>query len=89
MAQETGQVFTRKMVVALLSQERGRSPDHQLDSTLISRWCADLGFELRLRLFTADQFAQLRAVNRHYARGGSRVELLAKMRRKEWYKSKI
>ncbi len=69
------------MAVLLLSEERGRSPEHPLDPSLISRWCADLGFGLRLRYFSEQQFQQLRAVNRHYANGGSRQELLKKIRK--------
>lgn len=86
---QNGQVFSRKHAIQILSGQRGRSPDHPLDPTLISRWCADLGFDVGLTSYTPDQFAQLQAVNRHYAEGGRRVELLAKMRRTpKWYESK-
>ena len=71
----------RRMAVLLLSEERGRSPEHPLDPSLISRWCADLGFGLRLRYFSEQQFQQLREVNKHYANGGSRQELLKKLRK--------
>lgn len=73
----------RRLAVLLLSEERGRSPEHPLDPSLISRWCADLGFGLRLRYFSQAQFQQLRAVNKHYASGGSRHELLQKLRQIE------
>jgi hypothetical protein len=86
---QTGQVFSKKQAIAVLSQERGRSPQHPLDPTLISRWCADLGFEKWVTHYSPDQFAQLQAVNRHYAEGGTRIELLAKMRNPQWYVSKI
>jgi hypothetical protein len=37
-------------------------------------------------VYTPDQMSQLRAVNHHYAGGGSRAELLEKMRRNpQWY----
>ena len=74
------QEVPRPLAVLLLSEERGRSPEHPLDPSLISRWCADLGFSLRLRYFSEQQFQQLRAVNQHYANGGSRQELLKKLR---------
>lgn len=83
------EVVSRKQAIAILSMERGRSPDHPLDPTLISRWCADLGFDKWLAVYTPDQMNQLRAVNLHYAEGGSRAELLEKMRRHpQWYESK-
>lgn len=69
----------RQMAVQILSEERGRSPEHPLDPSLISKWCADLGFELGLRYFTESQFQQLRVVNQHYASGGKRRELLKKL----------
>jgi hypothetical protein len=80
-------LYSRQDAVELLSEERGRSPLHPLDSSLISKWCADLGFELGLQEFDEVQMAQLRAMNRHYARGGSRQELLEKMRNPKWYQS--
>lgn len=70
----------RRMAVLLLSEERGRSPEHPLDSSSISKWCADLGFEERLRYFSEAQFQQLREINQHYATGGTRRELLQKLR---------
>lgn len=70
----------RRLAVLILSEERGRSPEYPLDPSLISRWCADLGFGLRLRYFDENQFQQLRAVNRHYASGGSRRDLLKKLK---------
>jgi len=70
----------RAVAVVLLSEERGRSPEHPLDPSLISKWCADLGFGLRLQYFNEEQFQKLRAVNQHYASGGSRRELLYKLR---------
>jgi hypothetical protein len=80
------EVVPRKQAIELLSSERGRSPDHPLDPTLISHWCADLGFDKWLAVYTPDQMSQLRAVNHHYAGGGSRAELLEKMRRNpQWY----
>lgn len=83
---ESGQVYTKRQAIAVLSSERGRSPNKPLDGTLISRWCADLGFERYLTEYSPDQFAQLQAVNRHYAGGGTRLELIEKMRRTpEWY----
>ncbi len=82
----SGQVVTKKQAVRILSAERGRSPLHPLHDTLISRWCADLGFERWLTTYNPEQFAQLRAVNQHYAEGGTRAELLEKMRRNpQWY----
>lgn len=69
----------RRLAVLLLSEERGRSPERPLDPSLISKWCADLGFGLQLRYFTESQFQQLRSVNQHYASGGSRRELLEKL----------
>lgn len=80
-------LLSRKDALQILSEERGRSPDHPLDPSLISKWCADLGFELGLQEFDEVQMAQLRDVNQHYARGGSRQELLEKMRSPKWYQS--
>jgi hypothetical protein len=81
-------LYPRKDIVQLLSEERGRSPDHPLDPSLISKWSADLGFELGLQVFDDDQLLQLRVVNRHYASGGTRKELLQKMRNPKWYELK-
>ena len=72
--------ISRQLAVMLLSADRGRSPEHPLDPSLISKWCADLGFETRLRYFTENQFQQLREVNRHYAAGGTRRELIQKLK---------
>jgi hypothetical protein len=80
-------LYSRRGAVALLSEERGRSPLHPLDSSLTSKWCADQSFELGLQEFDEVQMAQLRAMNQHYARGGSRQELLMKMRNPKWYQS--
>lgn len=80
-------LYSRKDVLELLSEERGRSPIHLLDPSSISKWCADLGFELGLQEFDENQLAQLRALNQHYAQGGSRNELLEKMRNPQWYQS--
>jgi hypothetical protein len=80
-------LYSRKDAIELLSEERGRSPLHSLDPSLISKWCADLGFECGLQEFDEVQMAQLRAMNQHYARGGSRQELLKKMRNPKWYQS--
>jgi hypothetical protein len=80
-------LFSRKHALQLLSAERGRSPDHPLDPSLLSKWCADLGFELGLKEFDSSQLDQLRAINQHYAKGGSRMELLHKMRNPQWYQS--
>ena len=80
-------LLSRKDALQILSEERGRSPDHPLDPSLISKWCADLGFELGLQEFDEEQMALLRALNHHYARGGSRNELLEKMRNPKWYQS--
>ncbi|MGB7416326.1 MAG: hypothetical protein WA902_19135 [Thermosynechococcaceae cyanobacterium] len=80
-------LLSRKDVLQILSEERGRSPSHPLDPSLISKWCADLGFELGLQEFDEEQMTQLRAMNQHYARGGSRQELLEKMRNPKWYQS--
>lgn len=80
-------LLTRKDALHLLSEERGRSPAHPLDPSLISKWCADLGFELGLQEFDEGQMAQLRALNQHYAQGGSRKELLNNMRNPKWYQS--
>jgi hypothetical protein len=75
----------RSLALAILSQERGREPDRPLDKSTISKWCADLGFEAGLKFFTPSQFEQLQAVNRHYARGGNRSELIQKLRRiQQW-----
>lgn len=80
------EVIPRRQAIKMLSVERGRSAAHPLNATLISRWCADLGFEKWLAEYTPDQLAQLRAVNYHYAAGGTRAELLQKMRRNpQWY----
>jgi hypothetical protein len=76
----TQREITRQLAVVLLSAERGRSPNHPLDPSLISKWCADLGFETRLKYFTEEQFQQLRKVNEHYATGGTRRELLQKLK---------
>jgi hypothetical protein len=73
------QEIPRQLAVRILSEERGRS-DRPLDPSLISKWCADLGFGLRLRYFSTAQFELLRIVNQHYASGGSRRELLQKLR---------
>lgn len=79
-------LVSRQEAVKILSKERGRSAKHPLNATLISRWCADLGFEKWLAAYTPDQMAQLRAVNQHYAAGGTRKELLNRMRRNaQWY----
>lgn len=76
----------RRLAVEHLSLERGRAPEHLLDKSLISKWCADLGFESKLSYFNADQMQQLRAINLHYARGGNRRELLDRMRgNPTWY----
>lgn len=69
----------RRLAVLLLSKERGRAPEHPLDPSLISKWCADLGFGLRQGYFTPDEYRQLQAVNQHYASGGNRPELLQKL----------
>lgn len=63
----------------ILSEERRRAPDRPLDPSLISKWCADLGFKPGLRYFNSSQFEQLRAVNEHYGSGGTRRELLKKL----------
>jgi hypothetical protein len=81
-------LYPRKDIVQLLSAERGRSSDHPLDPSLISKWSADLGFEVGLQFFDDDQLQQLKAVNRHYASGGTRKELLQKMRNPQWYELK-
>ena len=79
----------RYLAIQLLSLERGRSLTRPLDPSLISKWCADLGFEAHLRYYNTRQYQQLRAVNRHYASGGTRKELLNKMRRNpKWYELK-
>jgi hypothetical protein len=70
----------RRTAVLILSAERGRDPGYPLDSSLISKWCAELGFPQRIRFFTREQFDQLRLVNLHYARGGTRHELIKKLR---------
>ena len=44
-------LLPRKQALQLLSEERGRSPSKPLDPSLISKWCADLGFELGLQEF--------------------------------------
>jgi len=80
-------LLSREEARLLLSEERGRSLLHPLDPSLISKWCADLGFKLGLQEFDEAQMAQLRAMNQHYARGGSRQELLEKMRNPKWYQS--
>ncbi|ABW26329.1 hypothetical protein AM1_1293 [Acaryochloris marina MBIC11017] len=80
-------LYSRRDAVELLSEERGRSPRHLLTPSLLSKWCADLGFKLGLKEFDTDQMAQLRAMNQHYACGGSRKELLNKMRNPQWYQS--
>ncbi|MGB7417389.1 MAG: hypothetical protein WA902_24545 [Thermosynechococcaceae cyanobacterium] len=80
-------LYSRRDAVTLLSEERGRSLLHPLDPSLISKWCADLGFELGLQEFDEEQMAQLRAMNQHYARGGNRKKLLKKMRNPKWYQS--
>ncbi|KAI9132358.1 hypothetical protein [Acaryochloris sp. CCMEE 5410] len=80
-------LLSRKDALQILSEERGRSPAHPLDPSLISKWCADLSFEVGLQEFDEEQMAQLRAMNQHYACGGSRTELLEKMRNPEWYQS--
>ena len=80
-------LLSRKDALQVLSEERGRSLLHPLDPSLISKWCADLGFELGLQEFDEAQMAQLRAMNRHYVSGGSRQELLKKMRNPKWYQS--
>lgn len=80
-------LYSRKDAVQLLSEERGRSLEHPLDPSLISKWCADLSFEVGLQEFDEEQMAQLRAMNQHYACGGSRTELLEKIRDPKWYQS--
>jgi hypothetical protein len=76
----------RHLALARLSVERGRSLEHPLHNSLISKWCADLGFSAHLRYFNAEQMEQLRAINLHYARGGTRREFLEKMRANPtWY----
>lgn len=65
----------------MLSKERGRSPQHPLTTSLISKWCADLGFRTGLRYFSEAQLQQLKKVNQHYASGGSRRELLQNLRK--------
>ncbi|MBW4619293.1 MAG: hypothetical protein KME17_08030 [Cyanosarcina radialis HA8281-LM2] len=73
--------ITRGAAILILSEERGRAPEHPLSQGLIGQWCADLGFPPKLRSFNREQFEQLRAVNSHYARGGSRRELIQKIGR--------
>ncbi|BDM79534.1 hypothetical protein [Acaryochloris marina] len=80
-------LLPRKDALHILSEERGRSPAHPLDPSLISKWCADLGFASGLQEFDEAQMAQLRAMNQHYFQGGSRIELLEKMRNPKWYQS--
>ena len=80
-------LLSRQQALQLLSEARGRSPLHPLDPSLISKWCADLGFELGLQDFDEIQMAQLKAMNQHYAQGGNRQELLEKMRNPKWYQS--
>lgn len=80
-------LLSRKDALSILSEARGRSPAHPLDASLISKWCADLGFESGLQEFDEEQMVQLRAMNQHYFRGGSRTELLEKMRDPKWYQS--
>jgi hypothetical protein len=76
----------RHVALDRLSRERGRSLEHPLDPSLISKWCADLGFQARLSFFNEDQMQQLSAINLHYARGGNRRELLDRMRgNPTWY----
>lgn len=69
----------RRMAVLILSEERGRSREYPLDPSSISKWCADLGFRRGLRYFNGAEFQQLRAINKHYAGGGSRRDLLKKL----------
>lgn len=69
----------RSLALLILSEERGRT--RPLDKSTISKWCADLGFESGLRHFTLAQFEQLKIVNRHYASGGSRQELIQNLRK--------
>jgi hypothetical protein len=73
--------ITRGAAILILSSERGRAPEHPLSQGAISQWCADLGFPSKLRFFNRKQFEQLQAVNQHYARGGSRRELIKKIGR--------
>lgn len=80
-------VISRKEAVQILSEERGRSQTCPLDSSLISKWCADLGFRTGLREFDETQMAKLKAVNRHYAQGKSRKQLIKKMEDPKWYLS--
>lgn len=80
-------VISRKEAVQILSEERGRSQTCPLDSSLISKWCADLGFRTGLREFDETQMAMLRAVNRHYSQGKSRKQLIKQMENPEWYLS--
>ncbi len=64
----------------ILETLRGRSPDRPLTPGLISQWAADLGFEKGQRGFTPAELEALRWVNRHYASGGTRQELLQKLK---------
>lgn len=80
-------ITSRKEAVQILSVDRGRSQTCPLDSSLISKWCADLGFRSGLREFDEEQMAMLKAVNRHYAQGKSRKQLIKQMEDPEWYLS--
>jgi hypothetical protein len=68
----------RRLVILQLTEERGRS--RPLHSSLISKWSADLGFPPYQRGFSLQQVEALRFVNHHYAAGGSRPELLQKLK---------
>lgn len=72
--------IARGTAILILSSERGRAPEYPLSQGLISQWCAELGFPPGIRSFTRDQFNQLREINYHYASGGSRKELIKKLR---------
>lgn len=72
--------ISRRLAVLILSEERGRSSDHPLDPSLISKWAADLGLQRYGRYFSMPEMAALRAVNAHYAGGGTRQELLEKLK---------
>lgn len=71
----------RRLAILILSQDRNRDELHLLDASRISQWCADLGFPKGIRAFSPEQMRKLSATNLHYANGGSRAELLEKLKK--------
>lgn len=71
----------RRLAILILSQDRNRDELHPLDASRISQWCADLGFPKGTRVFSPEQMRKLRATNLHYASGGTRAELLEKLKK--------